>query len=589
MGFLDFVSSAIGAIKDVVSHSPIVKALAPIAGIIAHAVPSVGPIIDTLVPALDGIFSSDNAAPAVDQEPHHLSADELSKPILVKLNGQEKHIESVLGTVKDLEKKLQAELESVKKSLEDSIKNAVTTIETDIINAIKAGVHETITSISNQYATFISDKVFGQIRDAAEWFSNHQVELRITFMDDDTKFTDLIGERALPGKLRALLEKLTEGLSSLRTLLEKEDVVASQQTLDLYLRMWQTGCNDPTNHSNSIIVTRGLYARKLFLEGTNWGMFTYESALLRSDTITARDVLINVVTNIPTRRTQAIPEPTPTTNDPNKSYIQDNWSPMAIGAINLDGIQKLTGLTEIRSHQSLYVDTFAAKLQHRYWVELANQAVNYKLAPARLVIQNLEDNIRQWNSRIPVSPAHVADGHIRRVTLLDKDLEAVYIGPKKGEVLEMLGFKPLNPGSTVVHPVPGIFYVPGHDLTGKSLSYVVTYSSIYGESSTSVVTSSLPFDSKVKILYLDLEPIAFDNDPLANTTRPNDPGGNSVAPTRAIKRRIYVIVKSTEGQPEYRFPLCEVDDHALGVYHSFDDPKPYIVKYTQQRADRGEQ
>ncbi|EHK99834.1 hypothetical protein M7I_4329 [Glarea lozoyensis 74030] len=107
MGFLDFVSSAIGAIKDVVSHSPIVKALAPIAGIIAHAVPSVGPIIDT-------------------------------------------------------------------------------------------------------------DKVFGQIRDAAEWFSNHQVELRITFMDDDTKFTDLIGERALP-------------------------------------------------------------------EGTNWGMFTYESALLQQD------------------------------------------------------------------------------------------------------------------------------------------------------------------------------------------------------------------------------------------------------------------------------------------------------------------
>ncbi|PTB34750.1 hypothetical protein M441DRAFT_32533 [Trichoderma asperellum CBS 433.97] len=81
MGFFDFISSAVKDVKNLILHSPIVKSLAPLAGIVAHAVPIVGPIIDNAAPATEAIFSKDNASPNPGEDPKPSTSEQLNTPV----------------------------------------------------------------------------------------------------------------------------------------------------------------------------------------------------------------------------------------------------------------------------------------------------------------------------------------------------------------------------------------------------------------------------------------------------------------------------------------------------------------------------
>ncbi|KAK5095984.1 hypothetical protein LTS08_007866 [Lithohypha guttulata] len=69
MGFFDFIGKAVGAVKNLVQQNPIVKEIANITGVVAHAVPGLGPAIDVAVPAMQAIFSDNSPSPSAPSNP----------------------------------------------------------------------------------------------------------------------------------------------------------------------------------------------------------------------------------------------------------------------------------------------------------------------------------------------------------------------------------------------------------------------------------------------------------------------------------------------------------------------------------------
>ncbi|RHZ53091.1 hypothetical protein CDV55_102511 [Aspergillus turcosus] len=548
MGFGDFFSAAIGAVKNLVSHSPIVKSLAPLAGIISHAVPIVGPIIDNAIPAIEAIFSKDNTSPNPGEDPKPPTVEQLNAPVLVELKRQQGDITAILETVKGIKDELGASIMKLQADFKDKLALTVQEIQT-------------------MFAKQLYDKLYTTVRDSAQWIEDHQTILKITAQDGPDKFKPLLFDH---GNLLEQRDKLRACIGEIQTDVEKSGTVPAQQMLDLYLLAihWllifdkvssrelcglSKTCRQKADIVPRIIVTRGIYARALYVDGQKWSYYleavnnlTNDINELRTHAIKARDVLRHIVTEIPKDREQKVKlvgEP----DKPDKQYIEDEWPALSVGWIPLPTLRKELGLeesVEMISHKALALGGNNPKILIRLWQEYAVQAVEFSLGPARAVMNHLEENIRQWNSRVPVAPTKTlppGEQHIKIDIVASKE-----------------------------EPKAKSFFLQDENFVGKKLKYTLTYCNTYGESCSSTWSEQKDVHEDTYAIKLQIHPIKFDNDPLDTLPRVKGPDNKDLAPQRSIRRRLYVGYTEDHGHKDVNIYLGEIDEYQEIVYHAIN-------------------
>ncbi|KAF9886773.1 hypothetical protein FE257_011150 [Aspergillus nanangensis] len=503
MGFGSFLSEAFGAVKNLVTHSPIVKALAPLGGIIAHAVPMVGPIIDNAIPAIEAIFSKDNTAPNAGEDPKPPTSEQLSAPVLVELKQQQGNIEAILKTVQTFQSSLHQSFEDLKKEFDGKL---------------DMNLEETLKALAiDKY-----DELFTVVRSSVAWFQNNQAKLSITAQDGPDKFEPL--------------------LSGENNLLSHQSELATLTAQALSVRL--------TLSEQAIVVTRGIYARALYVKGEEW--LAYLNALntlsndineLRNDAINARDVLQSLITNVPGKREEMIQLVTPDSGQP---YIQDNWPTLSVGSIPLNKLMVELGVKDeaIKSQKALLFDTATSSLAYSLWKTFAVQALQFNLEPARTVMNHLEES-----SKGSIDP-EVAP--IKKLPDGQDHVKASIVSAKE-TVKEI---KSLS--------------LEKEKLVGKELRYALTYYNTYGESySSSWTTNQCLIDKNTRVVKLEVHPIKFDNDPL-DALEPIKMKGKAVAPQRSIRRKLYVNFTENHGHDVVLY-LGDIGEDENVVYHMVNE------------------
>ncbi|KAL3476551.1 hypothetical protein BJX99DRAFT_258296 [Aspergillus californicus] len=538
MGFGDFFSAAVGAVKNLVSHSPIVKALAPLAGIIAQAVPIVGPIINNAVPALEAIFSKDNASPNPGEDPKPLTPEQLNAPVLVELKRQHVDIQAILKTVQDITDDLGAGIQKLQDDFKDKLELTVQEIQT-------------------MFAKQLYDKLYTGVRAAAGWIENHQSLLKVTAQDGPDKFKPLLFDQ---GNLLQQREKLLGSVQEIETDIKKAGVIPSQQMLDLYLLavhwllIFDKVFASRTHQGAELQLTVDRLSSSLeeftrepssYLEAVN--NLTNDINDLRTDAINARDVLQIIVTEVPKGREDRVkilygPDPDKT------PYIEDSWPPLSVGWMPLPSLRKELGLddnVEMKSHKALALGGINPNIVLKLWQQYAVQAVEFSLGPSRAVISHLEANIRQWNSRVPVGPTkNLPAGH--------QHIKADIVTTKN---------KRTSPS----------MFLKKESFVGKDLNYTLTYCNTYGESFSSAWSEQRLIEEDTYAVQLNLHPIKFDNDPLDALEPIRGPDGKEIAPQRSVRRRLYVGYTDDHGQKDVTIYLGEIGEQDETVYHVFQE------------------
>ncbi|KAJ5753474.1 uncharacterized protein N7511_007627 [Penicillium nucicola] len=527
MGFGSFLSQAVGAVKNIVSHSPIVKALAPLGGIIAHAVPGVGPIIDSAIPAVQVIFSKDNTAPNAGEEPKPPTFEQLNTPVLVELKRQNDEIQSVLKTAEGLKSTLRENFEEMKKDFQDKL---------------DLNMEETLKALAiDEY-----DELFMVVRESVKWFQMNQLKLSVTAQDGPEKIKALLHDHE---NLPSVQSKLKQCIVQIETKIANLDPPLSQQMLDLYL----LGIHWLLIYDKAVVVTRGIYARALFV-GQKW--LAYLNTVnnlnndineLRRDAINARDVLQALIKNVPVNREGMIKIINPGNSQP--QYIQDDWPTLSVGSIPLMKLMVELGVKDqssVKSQKALVFDDNVITLAHSLWKTYAVQALEFNLGPAHAVMNHLEESIRQWNSRVPVAPT-------KNLPRGQDHVKATVVKSKETPEAKSISLK--------------------EEFFGKKLHYALTYYNTYGESSSSGWTTDkclIENDTHaVKVSFLDVHPVKFDNDPL-DALDPIKVNGRDLAPERSIRRKLYVKYTENHGDTVVLY-LGDVTEDENIVYHVFDE------------------
>ncbi|KAL4793925.1 hypothetical protein BDV19DRAFT_365609 [Aspergillus venezuelensis] len=528
MGFGDFLSKAIGAVGNLVSHSPIVKSLAPLAGIISHAVPIVGPIIDNAIPAIEAIFSKDSTSPNPGEDPKPPTDEQLSAPVLIELKRQEGDIKAILQAV-----------QSIKTDLDKSLK--------ELSDDLSSKLELTATQIKDMFADALYDQLYTIIQSAAVWIENHQSQLKVTAQDGPDKFGPLLVKE---GNLIEQRIDLQKGIASIETNITNSGKIPAQRMLDLYLLgvHWLL-----IYDKSSIIVTRGIEARSLYVEGQQWKSYlesvnnlTNDIDELRHDAIRARNVLGKLIDRISKDREKSVN----IVGEGETTHIQDDWPIFSVGWMPLPGLRTALGLPEsipFKSYNGLVIGNNSPNIVLLLWKVYARQAVEFSLDPARAVMNHLEDNIRQWNSRVPVGPTKnlpTGKQHIAASVVSEKDSKSLSL------------------------------FLKDENFVGRKIKYALTYCNTYGESYSSGWSKQCDIEEETYAVKINLHPIKFDNDPLADLPLITGPDDTAVEPQRSIRRKLYVRYIEDHGKNDVVIYLGEVGEHEEVVYHEFQQKQP---------------
>lgn len=103
-------------------HDPIISGIEKVVGIVAHAIPGVGPVVDAAVPALQAVFSDDSTPPPPPADDHREpppSIEPLLQPLTVNLQRNTKEIEEVLSKVTKIEDTLESSIREVSNEIHE--------------------------------------------------------------------------------------------------------------------------------------------------------------------------------------------------------------------------------------------------------------------------------------------------------------------------------------------------------------------------------------------------------------------------------------------------------------------------------------
>jgi hypothetical protein len=529
MGFFDFMKRAISAVAGIdIEHSGIAKSLGSVAGMVAHAIPVVGPVIDAGVNALSAVFSNDSPPPQAsgrDLKP------ELDQAIAINLKRSE---------------------DEIKKALEESITHLQDGLE-EKFKKVASLVKQTESEIKRLFShdAYLTQK--SAVTTAIEYMLNHRGQFKkVTASSPVSNFNEFFDNSDGGGTLPSARLALRNAITAIEIRLEDTTLVScpSQEMFDLYLMATQY----LLLFDKSIIITRGLKA-KLHRVNQQYSTYIETSTKLYSDIDNLRndakhihEKLSNLVHNFVQRRPKEI---TCDLFDEEHSalVIEDNWPAMAVGWISQE---ELKAKIPFSLQKDLDVKTDPSKKEQiitdakKPWVESTNvsfykeimqKTLDAYLQPAYAVIDTLEQNLHQWNSRIPVTPS---------------TLEGDEYHVKPTSTQEDTKFQ----GTSL--------------LWGKELRYMVTYVNVFGESPPSDLSPiiSLPKNKKIVSVELKLHKLVFDDDPLAGIPAIKVGGNQEVAPDRGIRRRIYVQYPNNANpdKSDYQF-VAEISEAEMTYSH----------------------
>lgn len=137
--------------------------------------------------------------------------------------------------------------------------------------------------------------------------------------------------------------------------------------------------------------------------------------------------------------------------------------------------------------------------------------------PALVLVDNLEQSLRQWNSRVPVTPSvSLGKEPIRHITVHSTDKQLEVVGGQKTS-----------------------------NLWGKKIIYTITYVNSFGESTSATWSSPKTLQEETKLVTVQVHRVTFDTDTTANC-KPIEVGGKEAPRDRGIRRRIYYEIEGVQ-------------------------------------------
>ncbi|KAJ7868665.1 hypothetical protein B0H13DRAFT_1896996 [Mycena leptocephala] len=514
MGFFDFIGDAVNVVKGLVhSDSPLIQGLGSVASMVAHAIPGVGPVIDVAVPVLDAIFSDSSSPSPI--------ADPLSQPLTINLRRTEQQINEVLDSVKKMESTLQRSIKSAVGEISNKIDDAVGEIAGRINTLMDYHQH----MYYHNLHTSVKARINARSRSSSTYFSEKRATFKgLTASSGPIPFDQILtgGDDTLTGQ-RFLLH---ETVFKIQESLNDDVFYPSQDMLDLYIM----GVQWLLMFDKAIIITTGLQARAYnarmqyfdYLKATR--RLRETMANLHNDAKSAREALIKLIKRLErgceTRVGYGHNVLDPATNL-NEVYIKDLWPEVSIGWIPRGDMEKVfkeplresfPGDADPAKHKE-NEKAALAKMETRQLLfeQIMQKKMDFCLRPARAVVEHLEDSIRQWNSRLPVSPAPLPENAQHVVAELK-----------------------IRPGGSDPDYVLDPRYI------GKHLLYTITYSNSFGESPETNLTPSIEVTKNADHVELKLHPVKFENDPTDGISPVKDGNQKPLKQNRGIRRKIYV-------------------------------------------------